>query len=251
MPGQGSKPKANPYHAHRGRQRRRILSAAEKLFAERGIDRTTMADVIAASELRPSTMYQYFSNKDDIVWAILGEVLEEAAAGARKMIEGAPSGLAKISALLQYMADELANNQARIRFLAQFDAMYARDWPVERLLTLEGQIHDQGFKAFRQLIREGIADGSLRSDLHPDLTLHAVMNAVIAAQRRLASLGTKVELEYGQPIDRLFGETIRIIVLGLSAAGRANSTGPAPRVKASRVKAPRVKARTSTRKRSS
>ena len=191
-----------------------------------------MAEVISASELRPSTMYQYFSNKDDIVWAILGEVLEESAAGAKKIVEGATSGLAKITALLQYMADELAKNQARIRFMAQFDAMYARDWPVERLLTLEGQIHSEGFKAFRKLIREGIADGSLRSDLHPDLTLHAVINAVIAAQRRLASLGKKVELEYGQPIDELFRETIRIIVLGLRAPEHSNTTEPRARAKA-------------------
>jgi AcrR family transcriptional regulator len=242
MPQKSTKPKANAYHAHRGRQRRRILSAAEKLFEAQGIDRTTMAEVISASELRPSTIYQYFSNKDDIVWAILGEVLEESATRAKAIVEGATSGLAKITALLEYMADELATNQARIRFLAQFDAMYARDWPVERLLTLEGQIHDQGFKAFRKLIREGIADGSLRSDLHPGLTLHAVMNAVIAAQRRLASLGKKVELEYGQPIDRLFRETIRIIVLGLRATEPSSIIKPA---------AP-VKARTSTtRKRSS
>jgi AcrR family transcriptional regulator len=240
MPRKNSKPKATAYHAHRERQRRRILSAAEKLFEERGIDRTTMADVISASELRPSTMYQYFSNKDDIVWAILGELLEESAAGAKKIVEDATTGLAKITALLEHMADELAKNQARIRFMAQFDAMYARDWPVERLLTLEGQIHDQGFKAFRKLIREGIADGSLRPDLHPDLTLHAVINAVIAAQRRLASLGKKVELEYGQPIDRLFRETIRIIVLGLRATEHPNTKPVAQR-----------KARTSsTRKRS-
>jgi AcrR family transcriptional regulator len=231
MPGKIAKPKTNAYHAHRERQRRRILSAAENLFEAQGIGRTTMAEVISASELRPSTIYQYFSNKDDIVWAILGEVLEESATRAKAIVEGATSGLAKITALLEYMADELATNQARIRFLAQFDAMYARDWPVERLLTLEGQIHDQGFKAFRKLIREGIADGSLRSDLHPGLTLHAVMNAVIAAQRRLASLGKKVELEYGQPIDRLFRETIRIIVLGLRAE-HPDTTGSAPRAKA-------------------
>jgi AcrR family transcriptional regulator len=242
VPQKSTKPKANAYHAHRGRQRRRILSAAEKLFEAQGIDRTTMAEVISASELRPSTIYQYFSNKDDIVWAILGEVLEESATRAKAIVEGATSGLAKITALLEYMADELATNQARIRFLAQFDAMYARDWPVERLLTLEGQIHDQGFKAFRKLIREGIADGSLRSDLHPGLTLHAVMNAVIAAQRRLASLGKKVELEYGQPIDRLFRETIRILVLGLRAAESSNIIKPSPRVKARK---------STTRKRSS
>jgi hypothetical protein len=130
------------------------------------------------------------------------------------------------------MADELAKNQAKIRFMAQFDAMYARDWPAERLLTLEGQIYDQGFAVFRKLIREGIADGSLRSDLDPDLTLHAVINAVVAAQRRLASLGNKVELEYGHPIDRLFRETIRIIVFGLRATGPSNTSKPSPRVTA-------------------
>jgi hypothetical protein len=80
------------------------------------------------------------------------------------------------------------------------------------------------------LIREGIADGSLRSDLDPGLTLHAVINAVIAAQRRLASLGNKVELEYGHPIDRLFRETIRIIVFGLRATGHSNTTKHPPRV---------------------
>jgi AcrR family transcriptional regulator len=226
MPRKSSKPKANAYHAHRGRQRRRILGAAEKLFEEHGIDRNTIADVIAASEIRPSKMYQYFSNKDDILWATAP--VSGGSAQAKEDYRKATGRLGRVTGLRHYMVDELANNKARIRFMAQLDAMYARDWPVERLLTLEGQIHDQGFKAFRKLIREGMADGSLRSDLHPDLTLHAVINAVIAAQRRLASLGKKVELEYGQPIDRLFRETIRIIVLGLSA----NTTEPAPRVKA-------------------
>ena len=231
MPLKSTKPAANAYHAHRERQRQRILRAAEKLFDERGIDGTTMAELISASELRASTMYQYFSNKDEIVWAILGEVMEQSAARAKKSVEGATSGLDQISALLQYMADELTNNQARIRFMAQFDAMYARDWPVERLLTLEGQFHDRGFKAFRTLVRQGIADGSLRPDLDPNLTLHAVINAVIGAQRRLASLGQKVELEYGHSIDRLFRETIRIIVFGLRA-DHAIPTDPSAPLKA-------------------
>jgi len=47
--------------------------------------------------------------------------------------------------------------------------------------------------------------------------MHAVVNAVIGAQRRLASLGNKVEQEYGQAVDRLFRETIRILLLGLRA----------------------------------
>jgi len=217
MPAGNAATAANTYHAHRNRQRRRILDAAAKLFDERGIDRVTMAEITSASGLRASTMYQYFSNKDDIVWAILSELLAESTAQAKKSIEGATTALSKITGLLQFMADELSNHQAKVRFMAQFDAMYARDWPAERLLTLEAQLNPRGFQYFRMLIREGIADGSLRPDLDPDLTMHAVINAVVGAQRRLASLGNKVELEYGQSIDRLFRETIRVVVLGLRA----------------------------------
>jgi AcrR family transcriptional regulator len=227
--------KAKPpktYHLHRERQRRRILDAAQKLFDERGLDRTTMAEVISASGVRASTLYEYFSNKDDIVWAILTDLLEEHALRTKKCIEGASTGLAKITGLLEYMAEELAKDDAKVRFMAQFDAMYARDWPVERLLTLEGRIFGRPFEVFRTYVREGIADGSLRSDLDPDLTLHAVINAVIAAQRRLASLGKKVELEYGQSTQRMFQETIRILVFGLSAPGRSQRTKPSARVKA-------------------
>jgi len=176
-----------------------------------------MAEIISASGLRASTIYQYFSSKDDIVWAILEEVLTESAARARLATAGAKTALARITALLERMADDLTERPETVRFMAQFDAMYARDWPVERLLTLEAQICPEGFKQFARLIRKGIADGSLRPDLDPELTLHAVVNAVAGAQRRLASLGRRVEVEYGKSIDSLFRETIRVLLLGLCA----------------------------------
>jgi len=217
---QAANPTSSPrtYHIHRERQRRRILDAAEKLFDQYGIDRVTMTEIISSTELRTSTIYQYFSSKDDIVWAILEVVLADFSARAKAAIDREQTALAKITALLELMADDLARNQAKVRFVAQFDAMYARDWPAERLLTLEAQINPEGFEHFSRLIREGIADGSLRADLDPDLTLHAVINAVVGAQRRLASLGGRVELEYGQPVDRMFRETIRLLLVGLRAA---------------------------------
>jgi len=210
-------PKRGAYSSHRDRQRRRILDAAERLFDERGIDRVTIADIVNGAGIRPSTLYEYFSNKDDVVWAIVADVFTDGAERAKQGIDAADTALAKITALLEFMADGLTNSPSKIRFMAQFDAMYARQWSPERLLSLEAQVNPGGLEYFSTLIRDGIADGSLRPDLDPDLTMHAVINAVIGAQRRLASLGNRVELEYGHPIDRLFRETIRIILLGLRA----------------------------------
>jgi AcrR family transcriptional regulator len=217
MPRNRAEKPPNSYHAHRERQHRRILDAAWKLFDERGLDRVSMAEITSASGVQPSTTYQYFANKDEIVWALIGELMQEISGRAKKALEGTPNALARITALLNFMADELVNNQVTVRFIAQFDAMYARYWPAERLISLESQINPEGFQLFSDLIREGITDGSLRRDLDPDLTMHAVINAVVGAQRRLASLGNKVELEYGKSIDHLFRETIRILLLGLRA----------------------------------
>lgn len=217
MPEKRAAQRAKTYDAHRGRQRRRIVDAARRLFDGRGIDRVRMAEITVASGLRASTVYQYFANKDDIVWAILNDAFEESSERAIDSIEGAETAHAKIAGIFEYMADELAKNPAKVRFLAQFDALYAHDWPAKRLLDLESRVHFQGFRYLKALIGEGIADGSLRRDLDPDLTMQAVLNAVVGTQRRLASLGKKVELEYGQPVDRLLRETIRIILLGLQA----------------------------------
>ncbi|HTA85633.1 MAG TPA: helix-turn-helix domain-containing protein, partial [Silvibacterium sp.] len=66
---------SGPYRAHRERQRRRILAASEELFDQRGIDRATMAEIVSAAGIRASTLYEYFSNKDEIVWALVEEFM--------------------------------------------------------------------------------------------------------------------------------------------------------------------------------
>jgi AcrR family transcriptional regulator len=208
-----------PYRAHRERQRRRILSAAQELFDQRGIDRVTVAEIVSAAGIRASTLYEYFSNKDEIVWAIVEDFMVEGSELAQHAMKGVDGpGLAKITALFQAFEDELTQHPERVRFMAQFDAMYARDWSVERLLAVEDKVMPGGLALVGDLIREGIADGSLRPDLDPNLTMQSVLNTVIGAQRRLASLGNRVEKEYGQPIHLLFRETIRIVLLGLRAA---------------------------------
>jgi AcrR family transcriptional regulator len=207
-----------PYRSHRERQRRRILAAAQELFDQRGIDRVTVAEIVSATGIRASTLYEYFSNKDEIVWALVEEVIVEGSEHAMRAMESVDGPvLARIGALFRAFEDELTEHPERVRFMAQFDAMYARDWTVERLLALEDKIIPSRLKGLADLVREGIADGSLREDLDPDLTMHSILNAVIGAQRRLASLGNRVEQEYGQPIHLLFRESVHIILLGLRA----------------------------------
>ncbi|WP_329060602.1 TetR/AcrR family transcriptional regulator [Streptomyces sp. NBC_01429] len=57
-----------PKGSRRGRgARERIISAAQQLFRERGINRTGMNELCAAAEVSKRTAYQHFTGKDELV----------------------------------------------------------------------------------------------------------------------------------------------------------------------------------------
>jgi AcrR family transcriptional regulator len=64
-----------------GSTRDRILSEATRLFAERGIKGTTVAEIEAAAGLRPGSggVHRYFPTKDDLVRGVLAAQLVRAA----------------------------------------------------------------------------------------------------------------------------------------------------------------------------
>ena len=105
MPRKKVQHRESSYFAHRERQRRRILDAARTLFDTRGIDRVTMAEITLGSGVQPSTMYQYFSNKDEIVWALLTDSMQEDVVHVGLQIASATTALEKMTALFEFMVD--------------------------------------------------------------------------------------------------------------------------------------------------
>jgi AcrR family transcriptional regulator len=65
-----------------------ILTAALELFAERGYDGTTIADIAAAAEVAPRTISLYFPSKQDIVLAEVADAAERLTAALRQRRPG-------------------------------------------------------------------------------------------------------------------------------------------------------------------
>lgn len=68
--------------------RRRLLAQATKLFAERGFDQVSVAEIAEAADVSKMTVFNYFDSKEDLVFAPMEEHIGDAARIVRDRAPG-------------------------------------------------------------------------------------------------------------------------------------------------------------------
>jgi AcrR family transcriptional regulator len=76
--------------AHLDARRRQILDGAAVCFARNGFHATSMQDVLKEVDLSAGAVYRYFSGKEELIGAIVGEVLGEVHAGFEEAVRSSP-----------------------------------------------------------------------------------------------------------------------------------------------------------------
>ena len=66
----------------------RILQAAEELIFEKGVARTTIAQIARKAEVSDSLAYQYFKDKEDLVFAVAYQRLEDTWNDLQEQLQG-------------------------------------------------------------------------------------------------------------------------------------------------------------------
>lgn len=54
-------------------RRNQLIEVALKLFAEKGMENTTIKDIAEAAGVAQGLLYHYYRSKDDLLWAIIGK----------------------------------------------------------------------------------------------------------------------------------------------------------------------------------
>jgi AcrR family transcriptional regulator len=151
--------------------RRAIEDAAFRLFAERGFQATTVADIAEAADVAPRTFFAYFPSKEDVLFADFDETSEALAARLRDRLPGESTFdalRAWISGLLPHIEADENREALRHRLCSEYDSIAAH----ERHLMAR----------FEAIIAESVAAdlGDAPSDLRPRMIAAAAIAALMA-----------------------------------------------------------------------
>jgi AcrR family transcriptional regulator len=81
--------------------REAIHRAAMRLFAERGFEATTIADIAAAADIAPRTFFSYFATKEEVVFANFEAAFAQLDAALRER----PAGTTALDALRGWIVE--------------------------------------------------------------------------------------------------------------------------------------------------
>lgn len=142
----------------REEQRRKILAAAEKVFAHKGLAATKIADIAAEAEVSYGLVYHYFSNKEKI----FAELVERAMQGTLGVARHAQEMSGTPWEKLHWMASRvLAGIQREPEFVMIALQAYTSDAVPEEIRKIVRDLDELHTGIIRRLIEEGQAAGQI------------------------------------------------------------------------------------------
>ncbi|HEX2312844.1 MAG TPA: TetR family transcriptional regulator [Thermomonospora sp.] len=166
---------ATPGLRERKKQRTRqaIADAALRLFAERGYEETTIADIARAADIAPRTFFAYFPSKEDVVFAEIDDRLAEVRAGLARR----PPGETALETIRRGMLDVMEAlvsapgeyGAVQVRLVLERPALQAR--ALQRMHETQQEVEERvrdlcpGIDEIDAVAVSGMAVGCLQSVL--------------------------------------------------------------------------------------
>ncbi|CAG4890498.1 TetR family transcriptional regulator [Paraburkholderia saeva] len=146
--------------------RNRILDAAEQVFFEKGVSRTSLADIAQAAGVTRGAIYWHFANKGDLFTEMFDRVLlplDELKAASLDPEE--PDPLGRMIDICILCLRDTANDPRRRRV---FDILFMKCEFVEDMGPVMARCQNNmrdGLESMRGGVRNAISKGQLPADL--------------------------------------------------------------------------------------
>ncbi len=146
-----------PKDANSAETRRRILDAGRRLFAEQGYAGTSNRMLADAAGLTTGAIYHYFDSKLAVYTAVREDTSELVGQRLGQAIEGQPTFIAALEALLQESHHLNSSDPSLARFVASFRLDLARE------PELAAAFADTNYERvlWRQMVEIGVSSGEI------------------------------------------------------------------------------------------
>ena len=136
-------------------RRAELVSAAEKVFARRGVASTTVSDIVREAGVAQGTFYLYFQSKDEAVLAVGEQMADAIIDGATARVTCGASAVDRLVILGDVLSDLAAEPAAAVLL----DLIHR---PENRALhdRLDDAIGPRLIPLVEEIIEQGIAEGA-------------------------------------------------------------------------------------------
>ena len=160
-------------------RRDQIMDTARRLFGERGTTDVSMDEIAAEAGVARSTVYVYFSNRDDLLRACVQSMYDRMTETIALIVSDDASPTERLRGLILGLLERIDESPAFFRL-----AMATQATPGEGSAAVGGALMMIGLDMIRvleELVVAATAAGNFRADLDPDRAVVLVGQQIYGA----------------------------------------------------------------------
>lgn len=137
-------------------KRKLIAQAARELFLARSYEEVTVQDIASAAEFGKGTIYQYFSSKEEILYYLIAQSMQEANEKMIRDFLNQPDAFQALNTFISLQYEQyMAGNRLFLSYLRlMLEGNLKQEW-----LTATGYLREQKLQYIADIISRGQAEG--------------------------------------------------------------------------------------------
>ncbi len=136
--------------------RQKIVDAALQVFADEGYERVSMRKIAARIAYSPTTIYRFFDNKEELLWAIGADTYRELSIAFERVKAAGSPPLATLRALIREYIDFCVARPEMVKLLSDIASFEVDDGVLyERFGKNRQRVYQSWFACIRAAIEQG------------------------------------------------------------------------------------------------
>jgi len=172
-------------------KRERVLKEAARLFATRGFAETDMAELAARATVSKGSLYDYFESKEDLYLSVCRDALARSRRAVYGGIKPHWDIYRQIDHIFRKGAAFARANPEYVRMYLNVSASGMEQYADKLTQEVEGYTADH----LKALLREGIAEGIVRSDVDVNLAAFLINSIYIVFLASLVSRHYQIRMK--------------------------------------------------------